>query len=131
MAERIAGLTVLVAAAYLIGLGVIALAAPRLAARFLTGFASTATTHWVEMVLRVVAGAGFVAYAPQLRGATGFAVFGWMLISSSLVLLVLPWQWHQRFAQRTMPQVVRHLSLVGACALGGGAFVLFAVFSRS
>jgi hypothetical protein len=45
-----------------------------------------------------------------------------VLVATTLVLAVLPFRWHQRFAQRSVPQALRFLPLLGLASalLGGG-----------
>lgn len=116
---------VVMASAYLLALGGGALLRPESAKRFLSGFASTPRAHFLELTLRVVAGAALVRSAPTLAFTQGIALFGWMLIATSLVLAVLPWRYHQRFASWAVPQVTRRMSLIGVGSLVGG-FVLVA-----
>jgi uncharacterized protein YjeT (DUF2065 family) len=56
-----------------------------------------------------------------------FRVFGWVIVITTVGLLLIPWQWHQKFATRVMPPVYRHIRwfALGAAALG--AFVLYSV----
>lgn len=112
---------------YLLALGSLALVRPALATRFLLGFVRSLGAHVLELSLRLVVGAALVVAAPRLPFAGAFAVFGWVLLASTAVLLVLPWRWHQRFAQQAVPQATRWMAWIGWAALAAGAFVIGAV----
>lgn len=112
---------------YLVALGTASLVVPAQASRFLLGFASTRVVHFTEMLLRIVVGAALVLAAPRLLLSGAFDVFGWMLIATSACLLLLPWQWHRRFAGRVVPQAVRYITLVGLVSLALGGLIVWAV----
>ncbi len=120
---------VLLAGLYLVTLAAVAIVAPPRAARFLLGFAGTARMHYLELALRGIAGGAFVLQAPRLPAASVFALFGWMLLLTTAGLAVLPWRWHQAFAQRAVPYATRHLTLVGVASLVLGGVVLAAAFA--
>lgn len=124
MLDALALAGVLLAGLYFIGLAAAALAAPARAARFLLGFAGSARAHYVELALRLAVGCAFIARAPRMPFESAFAAFGWVLVATSAVLFAVPWQWHRRFAQKAVPQALRHLRLVGLASLALGGFVL-------
>jgi hypothetical protein len=117
------------AGVYLLLLAAATFAAPRLAERFLGGFAGSLRAHAMEQGLRLVAGIGFVSHAPRARFPLGFEVFGWVLIATSAALLLIPWRWHQRFAQRVVPPLLRHKRMYGVAAGALGALVLWAMWA--
>lgn len=122
------GLTgVLASAAYLVLLGGSALFRPALATRFLGGFATTQTLHFLELALRTVAGAAFVISAPRLALGAAVAVLGWLLVGTSLVLALVPWRLHRRFAEWAVPQALQYLPLIGMASLVGGLGLVAAV----
>lgn len=131
MADRVFALTgltiVLAAAAYLVVLGGTALFRPAQAERFLGGFATTQTLHFVELALRTVAGAAFVISAPRLALGEVVAALGWVLVGTSLVLALVPWRLHQRFAAWSVPQALRYLPLIGIASLAGGLGLIASV----
>ncbi len=124
----LAGLTiVLVAAAYLVVLGGSALLRPALATRFLSGFATTQPLHFVELGLRIVAGAAFIISAPGLAFGDAVATMGWVLVTTSLVLALVPWRLHQRFASWSVPQALQYLPMIGVASLAAGLGLVAAV----
>ena len=112
---------------YLISLALVMLPAPARAKRFLSGFASSAYTHYLELVLRLIAGVAILLYAPQMLFSNFFAIFGWILVVTTVCLFAVPWQWHQRFAQWGVPYATSNLKLVAGASLVFGGFVLASV----
>jgi hypothetical protein len=108
---------VVLATAFLFALGVASLLAPTQASRLLLGFASTRGLHFTELAFRSIAGAAFVLYAPQMYWSEIFRLAGWVLLVTTALLAVIPWRWHQRFAQRTVPPVTRYIALIGLASL--------------
>ena len=113
----------------LIGFAGVVFAKPAMAGRFLMRFASSARTHYVEQVFRLLVGAALVVLSPAMWQPKMFWLLGWAIVVTSAVLMCVPWQWHHRLGERMLPMLVRHLRLyaVGASALG--ALVLYGVFA--
>ena len=127
MRTDLTAIPVILAALYLLVLAVLMLVAPRAVERFLARHASTAVAHVVELVLRLTVGVALLLYAPRMLFAAAFTAVGWVLVASSLVLLLLPWQWHRRFARWSVPRAEQHLPLLAMGAMGAGIVLLFAV----
>jgi uncharacterized protein YjeT (DUF2065 family) len=123
----LAGAVVALSAFYLLGFGAVAVAGPTRALRFLKHFASTLRLHVLELLVRMVVGAAFVGYAPHMPFGSAFYTLGAVLVVTTLALAVLPWRWHQRIAQASVPAVEPYLRLVGIASLAAGAFVLWAL----
>ncbi len=123
----LAGAIVLLTAIYLLGFGILAAAAPSRASAYLRGFASSARLHAVELLVRLAAGLALVGYAPHMRLGGAFRAFGWIIVVTTLVLAVLPWRWHRRFAEKSVPAALRFLPLIAVASIAGGAFLLWAV----
>lgn len=124
----LAGITVLLVGLWLIGFAAWVLVAPARARDLLGRFADSFRAHLIEMVLRIVAGWGFVQYAPAMRFSVAAEIFGWVLVASSVVLLLLPWRMHNRFAARVMPSVYRHIAIYAVLSCALGALVLYAAY---
>ncbi len=118
---------VLLFSLFLVALGGVSLIAPEKAKAFLLGFATSAFTHYLEMALRLVVGGSILYQAPHLKYSTAFTVFGWMMIATSAVLLLLPWKWHHRFAEKAVPRALRYLPFVGIVSLALGSAVLISL----
>lgn len=127
MIEILALAAVVLAGLYLLALGAASLVAPVRASRFLLGFASSQSLHFVELLLRFVVGAAFVLSAPRLPLSGAFSFFGWVLLVTTVCLLLVPWRWHRRFAQHAVPHATRYITLVGVASLALGGLILAAV----
>ena len=79
------------------------------------------------MLVRLAVGASLVVSAPRMLYPGAFFVFGWVIIVTSLILLVIPWRWHRRFAVKVVRPMTRRAWLFGILAFPLGGFTLFAV----
>jgi hypothetical protein len=113
----------------LIGFTVVVFTKPEIAKRFLTRFASSARTHYVEQVLRFLVGAALVALSPAMWQPNIFWLIGWLIVVSSAALMCVPWQWHHRFGERVRPMLFRHLGMYAAGSFAFGALLLYGVFA--
>jgi hypothetical protein len=111
---------------YLVALGALCAAQPGAAARFLGAFASTPLLHGVEIAIRIIIGAALVRHAVAMQVPAAFRAAGWILVITSALLALVPWRLHARFAQAAVPRATRHLPLLAAGSLLGGAFVIWA-----
>ncbi len=123
----IAAAGVVLVGLYLVGLGIAGFVDPARASRFLLGFAGSAPAHYLELVLRLAAGASFLVHAPRMLFPGAFLVFGGLLVVTSLGLGLVPWRWHRRFAERTVPRALGHLPWIAAASIALGGFVLVAI----
>ena len=129
MLDAIAMALVLGAGAYLVALGVGLVAHPRAASRFLLGFAASAGVHYLELGVRGVVGWAFIHNAPRMSAPGVFSVFGWVLLVTTSGLLLVPWEWHRRFARKAVPWALEYSGLLALGALAAGVLVLGAAFS--
>ena len=113
----------------LIAFAGVAFAKPAIAERFLTAFASSARTHYVEQAVRLLVGAALIARSPIMWQPKTFWLVGWAIAVSTAVLLCVPWQWHHRLAERVLPLLVRHLRVYAAGSFAFGALLLYGVFA--
>ena len=125
--ELVALAIALATAAFLLVLGGVSLFAPALSRRFLLGFADSAVLHYAELAVRGVVGAAFVLAAPQVACSWAFGAFGWVVLGTTGALLLVPWQWHRRFARAAVPQALHVLPLIGISSALAGALVLWCV----
>ncbi len=121
---------VVLAGAYLLVLGAASLFVPARASRFLLGFASSASAHFMEMFLRLAVGAALVIFAPRMSLSRAFNLFGWVLLVTTACLLIVPWRWHHRFARQVVPIFTRYISLIGVVSLAIGGLILWAVVAH-
>jgi hypothetical protein len=125
----VAAVVVVVFGFVLIGFTGVALAKPAITERFLARFASSARTHYVEQVLRLLVGAALVVRSPAMWQPSAFWLIGWAIVVSSAALMLFPWRWHHRFGERARPIVVRYLSLYAVGCLAFGVLLLYGVFA--
>jgi len=126
LVETFAFAIIVLAGAYLVVLGAASLFASARASRFLLGFASSQRVHLAEMFLRLLVGGALVLFAPRMPLSPAFGIFGWVLIATTTCLLLIPWEWHHRFAQRAVPLFTRRISVLGVVSLAIGGFILWA-----
>ena len=107
----------------------VAFAKPARAERFLMAFASSARTHYVEQVFRILVGAALVVLSPTMWQPKMFWLFGWAIVVSSTALLCVPWQWHDRLGKRVRPILVRYLKLYAVGAFALGVLLLYGFFA--
>lgn len=125
----LAGAVVVAFGVFLIGLTVAVFSKPALAERFFMAFASSAQTHYAEQAVRLLVGASLVVLSPGMWQTNMFRLVGWAIVMSSVVLILIPWRFHHRFAQRVLPILVRHMRLYAVGVFAFGALLLYGVFA--
>jgi uncharacterized protein YjeT (DUF2065 family) len=118
---------VVLTAAYFLCLGLLALARPATAKAFLGGFAGSALAHVSELAVRIVVGASFIVGSARLKFPALFAAFGWVLIATSIGLMMIPWRLHRRFAEWSVPQATRNMMLFAAGSLAAGCLLVWSL----
>ncbi len=126
----LAGIIVAATGLWLAGPALSIVIAPARAGGVLGRFASSAQAHYAEQVVRLTAGAAMVIFAIETRFPDLIRCFGWIIIVTTSGLLLIPWRWHQWFAQWAIPQALRHIKLFALGAFVLGAFLLYAVLPR-
>ena len=126
----LAGTVVVACGLWLVGLAVATVATPARAERFLTRFASSARAHYAEQVLRLLAGSAIVVFSSEMRFPDLFRPFGWLIVVTALGLLLVPWRWHQRFGQWSIPLAVRHMKLFALGSFVLGILILVSVLPQ-
>ncbi len=76
----------------------------------------------------MLAGSALVLSAPRMAVRTAFLAFGWVLIGTSLLLALVPWRLHQRFAAWSVPRATQHTPLIGVGSIAEGIGVIAALF---
>lgn len=127
MLETASMMVVATVGLYLVALGVVAIVAPSRAQSFLLGFADSPAKHYTELVIRFVAGGGLIVYASRMRFTEVFLAFGWILLITTLVLLLMPWRWHDQFARRAVPVALRYVKLIGISSVAMGTVLLYSM----
>lgn len=128
----VAAKTMLVAVAiFFLLLGVVALIRPNPARRFLLGFAASAYKHYAELAARFVVGGAMLVVAPHSIHSAALAAFGWLLVVTTAVMAVVPWQVHRRFTETAVPQALRFLPMIGVASVVLGGLLLWGTFTAS
>ena len=125
----LSGLVLVASGGYFIWLTVFVFAKPVVAERFFRNFASSARTHFVEQVLRALFGGSLVIYSAAMWQAAIFRAIGWVVLVSSVGLVLIPWQWHHRFAKRVLPIFIRYMRLYAISAFVFGIIILYAIIA--
>jgi hypothetical protein len=121
----LAGIVVVGFCLFLIGLSVLIATKPSLAERFLRSFASSARAHYIEQGLRLLVGAAVIHFSDSMRYPELFKLFGWLIVITTVGLLLIPWQWHHKFSTKVMPPVFRHMRLFALGAFALAAIILY------
>lgn len=124
--DHVASALVLLTGAYLVALAALCTVRPAAAASFLGGFARTPVVHGIEVAARILIGAALLHSAPRMHFSTAFKAAGWVLVVTSVLLALVPWRLHARFASAAVPRAVRYLPLIAAGSSIGGALVIWA-----
>ena len=95
---QIALIGVVAAGSWLVCVGAFMALRPAQALNVLRLTASTRTVNNVEQGLRLLSGLALLIHSPESKLPHAFAIGGWFVIISSLVLLVVPLGWHSAYA---------------------------------
>jgi hypothetical protein len=127
--SAVAGAILVAFGLFLIGLTVVVFAKPAVAERFFMSFASSARTHYTEQIVRLLIGASLIIRSGAMWQPKVFWLVGWGIVVSSLVLIVTPWQWHDRFGEEVRPMLIRHMKLFAVGLLAFGVLLVYGVFT--
>lgn len=117
-----------ITALYFMGFAAACFFAPSAVARFLTGFANSARAHYLELAIRLSVGTSLIVQSPDMLGPEVVRVIGWILVVTTVALACVPWHWHHRIAEQSVPKALRHLKLLGLAALAGGVTLFVALW---
>ena len=106
---------------------VFSLTKPSLAKRILNAFAATFQLHFLEMAVRIIIGAAMIFYAGNMKFPVFFHIFGIILIVTSIIMLFVPWRYHQRFARFVLRPLIQNVWVFGILSLPLGLFVLYSL----
>lgn len=113
---------ILAFALWIAAAGGAALASPAVARSWIGRFATSHAVNWAEQAWRGSAGIALLVRGPASHWPHAFTVAGWVLVISSLALLIIPLQWHAgyaRFWAAKLPLPVVRLAGIAALALAG------------
>lgn len=112
---------------YLISLLVITILNKTIAASYFSSFASSARAHYLEQILRLIVGMAMLSFSKSMLYAQFFELFAWIIILSTIVLILIPWTWHSKLGKRVIPLTIRNLKFYAVSASIFGVFILFCV----
>jgi hypothetical protein len=128
MSLLVAGIVVVGFGIFLIGLAGVVFVKAELAERFFKSFASSARAHYIEQAFRLLIGSSIVVFSPAMWHADLFRLVGWVIVVTTVGLLLMPWRWHHRFGEWAIPLVLHYMRLYAVGLLAFGAFLLYGVF---
>jgi hypothetical protein len=121
----LSGVVILIFCIFLIGLAILIVVKSKSAEQFLSAFASSARTHYTEQIARLIVGVAIVVLAPYMWYSNMFTVFGWILVVTSISLMLIPWQWHHKYGEWAIPLALRFMKVFAFGAFLLGVLVLF------
>lgn len=127
MMNGLAGAILIAFGLFLVGLTVVVFAKPAIAERFFMSFASSARAHYTEQVVRLLIGASLIIRSVAMWQPKIFWFVGWAIVVSSLVLILTPWQWHDRFGEIVRPILIRRMKLFAIGLLAFGVLLIYGV----
>jgi hypothetical protein len=126
--NAVAGAILVAFSLFLVGLTVVVFAKPAVAERFFMSFATSARAHYTEQVVRLLIGTSLIIRSGAMWQPKIFGFVGWAIVFSSLVLILIPWQWHYRFGEEVRPMVIRHMKLFAVGLLAFGVLLIYGIF---
>lgn len=128
MATAAAQLFIILFSLWLIAVGALMAAKPRVALRYLGKAASTYFINYAEITLRLIAGLALALYAEFSKFPEIFRIFGWFVVATSGILYFVPRAWHARYArwwtEKLTAPIVR---LFAPVSIAAGAFLIYGV----
>ncbi|MCP5529458.1 MAG: hypothetical protein H7A44_03370 [Opitutaceae bacterium] len=112
---------------FLLTLAAACLVRPELAKRFLSSFASSAAAHYGEMCGRLVVGVAIIIGSPAMWLPNVLQAFGWIIVVTTVGLLLIPWRWHHAYSKWAIPLVLHRLRLFGVVSGLLAVFILYNV----
>ncbi|MGD0759708.1 MAG: hypothetical protein ABR921_12450 [Candidatus Sulfotelmatobacter sp.] len=125
--SAVAGAILVAFGIFLVGLTVVVFVKPAVAERFFMAFASSARAHYTEQLVRLLIGASLIIRSGVMWQPKVFWLIGWGIVGSSLVLILTPWQWHDRFGEEVRPRLIRHMKLFAIGLLAFGVLLIYGV----
>lgn len=123
-----ASIVIAITALYFLSFAITCFLAPSAVTRFLNGFAGSARAHYAELGIRLSVGASLIVRAPDMLASEAIRALGWILVVTTVALACIPWNWHRRIAERSVPKALQHLKLLGIAASAAGIALLIALF---
>ncbi|WP_044399159.1 hypothetical protein [Lacinutrix sp. Hel_I_90] len=97
----IAKWTVIVFGVFIILVGFLMLFSPNKARTILRKAGSTNLINYTEITLRLIPAVALIIYSEASRIPEAFKLFGWIMLTTSLILYVIPRKTHHRFSMKS------------------------------
>lgn len=129
--SRLPQFVVIASGLFLVGLAIFIFIKPAASERFILSFASSARAHYTEMFFRLLFGGSLVLLSHAMWQPMLFLGLGWVIVITSVALLLMPWQVHQRVGRRMLPILVRYMKLYGLGVFAFGALLIYGAMPAS
>lgn len=129
MVEVIAKWTVILFGMFFIGVGFLMLFKPQKANQILRKAGSTNFINYAEITIRIIPAAAMILVAEQSKFPEVFTVFGWFMLSTSLVLYFVPRRIHHNFSVKAA-NILKpfYFQLISPFAFLIGMFLIYSVY---
>lgn len=122
-------ITLTLFALWLIGLSLWAMLKPKSALYGLSKMGSTNLINYTELGLRFFVGLGFIGGAGLFKLPQASMIFGWFLVITSIILMLIPRGWHSAYSvywsEKLTPLSVRLFMPFG---ISFGVFLLLLIW---
>jgi hypothetical protein len=123
------GCVMVIFALYLISLLIITIWNKEIAVNYFSSFASSARAHYLEQILRLIVGMSMLSFSKSMLYAQFFEMFAWIIVLSTIVLILIPWTWHNKLGKRVIPLTIQNLKFYAVSASLFGIFILYCVIN--
>jgi hypothetical protein len=123
----LSGTVMVIFGLYLISLLIITILNKKVAVSYFSSFASSARAHYLEQILRLIVGMSMLAFSKSMLYGQFFEIFAWIIILSTIVLILIPWTWHNKLGKWVIPLTIRNLKFYAVSASIFGVFILYCV----
>ncbi|TLP80225.1 hypothetical protein [Maribacter sp. ACAM166] len=120
--------TVVLFGAFIIFVGFIMLFVPKKARATLRKAGSTDFINYMEITIRLIPAVALILYADFCKFPEVFKIFGWIMLSTSLILYILPRKKHHNFSLKSA-EILKPIcfQLISPLAFLFGGLIIFNV----
>lgn len=113
---------------FFFGVGLIMLLAPQKARQILRKAGSTNFINYAEITIRMIPAVALILYSDFSKYPAAFKIFGWFMLSTSLILFFVPRQIHHNFSFKAA-DILKPLyfQLISPLAFMIGAAIIYSV----
>lgn len=123
----LSGTVMVIFGLYLISLLIITILNKKVEVKYFSSFASSARAHYIEQILRLIVGLSMLLFSRSMLYAHFFEIFAWIIILSTIILILIPWPWHNKLGKWAIPFTIRNLKFYAVSASIFGVFILYCV----